>query len=455
MIAEMGWGAMANAKITKSSVDDTKPDHAGKTDVFLWDTDVKGFGLKVTPKGNKVYIYQYRIAEPGKAAATPAKRYTIGRHGDPWTPDSARKRAKELAAFVDKGLDPREEEIAAQSAKVEASRQAAETARVEGELTFEKIAAVWLEHYEGEKARRPSSVRLAKLVVNNHLTPKLSGKPMPHIVRADIQQALDAIPSRQSAMRRAVFAYASVLFGWAAKRDYIASNPLMQMEKPKAPDARDRVLSDDEIKAIWQASEGLEGPFAPFFRLLIVTGQRRAEVAGMRWAELGRASATWTIPADRAKNGQAHIVPLSPKAIDELDALAPEPGDDGEIKWPNVGFVLTTTGKTPISGFTKGKAGLDAAIAKANKGDGLAGWRVHDLRRTVATGFQRLGIRYEVTEAVLNHVSGARAGVAGIYQRHDWKDEKRDALDSWARHIDQILKPAARSNVVKLASATA
>ncbi len=117
---------------------------------------------------------------------------------------------------------------------------------------------------------------------------------------------------------------------------------------------------------------------------------------------------------------------------------------------PNVGIVLTTTGKTPISGFTKGKAGLEAAIAKADDGKTLPEWRVHDIRRTVATGFQRLGIRFEVTEAVLNHVSGAKAGVAGIYQRHDWASEKRDALNAWARHIEQHLTAANRSNVVRL-----
>lgn len=429
---------MANGKITKREVDAAK---AGLIDQFLWDTVTKGFGLKVTPAGGKVYIYQYRIAEPGRAARTPAKRYTIGKHGQ-LTPDQARDRAKELAGLVTKGIDPRQLELDASTAKNEAKRLAAEKARVEGELAFENVAALWLDHYENEKNRRPSSVRLAKLVVDNHLMPKLQGKPIPHVGRADLQRVLDAIPSHQRGMRRAVFAYASVLFGWAAKRGDIPGNPLVDMTKPEAPKARDRVLSDNELKLIWHASETQDAPFGPFFRLLILTGQRRAEVAGMRWVELDRPTATWTIPADRAKNGIAHIVPLSPLAVGELDRLA---GDD----WPNVGIVLTTTGKTPISGFTKGKAGLEAAVAKAADGKPLPEWRLHDIRRTVATGFQRLGIRFEVTEAILNHLSGAKAGVAGIYQRHDWASEKRDALNSWARHIGQLGAVAVRSNVVR------
>ncbi|MBD8735704.1 tyrosine-type recombinase/integrase [Sphingomonas sp. CFBP 13706] len=439
---------MPNAKITKREVDAAK---AGDKDWFLWDAGekdtVKGFGLKVTPAGGKIYIFQYRIARPGLADRTPAKRRTIGKHGE-ITPDQARTMAKALAKLVHEGIDPREQELEADAANVEAKRLAIEKARVEGELAFEIVAALWLDHYENTKDRRPSSVRLAKLVVDNHLSPKLKGKPMPHIGRADLQRVLDAIPTRQRGMRRAVYAYASVLFGWASKRGDIPGNPLVDMLKPEPPKARDRVLSDDEVRHLWRASQTLEAPFGPFFRLLIATGQRRAEVAGISWAELEQSTATWTIPADRAKNGQAHIVPLSAKAVAELDGL-------GGAEWPTVGFVLTTTGKTPISGFTKAKAGLEKAIAEARNGEALPQWRIHDIRRTVATGFQRLGIRFEVTEAILNHVSGAKAGVAGIYQRHDWKEEKRDALKSWSRHIEQLLEPANRTNVVKLQSAAA
>lgn len=449
---------MAGISITKRTVDAAKP--AAK-DHFIWDDDISGFGLKVTPAGGKVYVYQYRIARPGQAERTPAKRYTIGKHGN-LTPDEARKRAKELAALVERGIDPRQQELDELAANDEAERLATEKARIEKELAFQKVAALWLDHYENEKARRPSSVSLAKLVVNRYLSPALGNKPMPHICRADIQPIIDAIPVRRRGIRRAVFAYASVLFGWAAKRGDIASNPLVDMVKPEAPKSRDRVLSDPELAEIWRASEMISDPFGPFFRLLILTGQRRSEVAGMTWAELDRPSATWTIPAARAKNGVAHIVPLSAAVVTELDRLAKLDDDDVQQvdrpTWPKAGFVLTTTGRSPISGITKAKIALDTAVLKARReeeadeapenAEPLPLWRIHDLRRTLATGFQRLGVRFEVTEAVLNHVSGAKGGIAGIYQRHDWKDEKRTALDAWARHIQAILEPPRSDNVL-------
>ena len=454
---------MARTSITKRTVDAAK--HATK-DHFIWDSDISGFGLKITPAGSKIYVYQYRIARPGEAERTPAKRYTIGKHGN-LTPDEARRRAKELAALVERGIDPRQQEMDELAADDEHKRLALENARIEGELAFKKVAAFWLDHYENEKVRRPSSVSLAKLVVNRYLTPALGEKPMPHIGRADIQPIIDTIPVRRKGMRRAVFAYSSVLFGWAAKRGDIASNPLTQMVKPEAPKSRDRVLTDAELAEVWNASDKIGPPFGPFFRLLILTGQRRSEVAGMGWEELDRSSLTWTIPANRAKNGVAHIVPLSIAAVAELARLADSfKGDEAPTgdSWPKAGFVLTTTGRTPISGITKAKIALDAAIAKARYGDegaeepdvdveSIPPWRLHDLRRTLATGFQRLGIRFEVTEAVLNHVSGAKGGIAGIYQRHDWKEEKRSALDAWARHVASIVLPAEQGNVVPMDAA--
>jgi len=441
---------VAKANITKRTVDSIQP---SDRDQFVWDTDLSGFGLKVTPAGRKVYIYQYRIAAPGAADRTPAKRYTIGKHGA-LTPDQARKRAEQLAGMVANGIDPRQSEIDRHAAENEAKQAAAEKARLEGDLAFENIAALWLDHYEHEKGRRPSSIRQAKLVVDKHLKPRLAHKPLPHIGRSDLQPIIDAIPVVQKGMRRAVFAYASVLFGWAARRGDIPANPLADMEKPVAPKPRDRVLSDVEVLAVWNAAASVSEPFDSFFRLLILTGQRRGEVAGMAWAELDRATTTWTVPADRAKNGVAHIVPLSAPVVAELHRLSKAAqkgkGIQDENKWPKVGLVLTTTGKTPISGITKAKSALDAAVPKSGESGPLPGWRIHDIRRTVATGFQRLGIRFEVTEAVLNHISGAKGGIAGVYQRHDWKDEKRAALEAWARHLRELASPAEQDDVVSL-----
>jgi len=431
---------MAIGKVTKDKVDALVK---GKGDLFLWDDKLPGFGVKVTPAGAKVYLYQYRIGGRGN----PTRRYTIGKHGA-LTPDQARIRAKALAHMVEHGTDPREAEDAEKAAKVEAQRLADERNRLEGELAFSRLAPKFLDWYENDRERRPSSVRLARLVVESYLTPALAAKPVPHITRDDLQLILDAIPSKKRGMRRAVFAYASTLFSWAMKeRGIIAENPLRTMAKPDAPKARERVLNDVELADLWRATDKLVKPFDAFFRLLVLTAQRRSEVAGMLWGELDRDARSWVIPAARAKNKAAHLVPLTDAVIAELDRLAlavqvkAKAEKPDAARWPKSGPVLSTYGRTAISGFTKVKAALDLATAEAReKADmpPMDQWRIHDLRRTVATGFQRLGVRFEVTEAVLNHVSGARSGVAGIYQKHDWQDEKRSALDAWAKHVAAI-----------------
>jgi integrase len=188
--------------------------------------------------------------------------------------------------------------------------------------------------------------------------------------------------------------------------------------------------------------------------LLILTGQRRGEVAGMTWAELSDDLTTWTLPGDRTKNGVTHTVPLSAPARDILSRLvAKDAGKQrsGELVFPGAAA-------TPFAGWSKSKRALDQAItdarAKTAAGQPPAGvipWNVHDLRRTVATSLQRLGIRLEVTEAVLNHISGSRGGIAGVYQRHDWAAEKRAALDTWSAHVISVDKGRVKgANVVRM-----
>lgn len=432
---------MAKVRISKTTVDAAAPSAAG--DVTVWDDRIAGFGLKVTPAGAKVYIYRYRISRPGQASQTAPRKYTIGRHGN-LTPEQARKRAQELAALVAQGVDPRQLELDAIAARDKAEALAGEQERARRDLAFSRISDLWLDYYSRDLARRRSSVDMARLVMGRYLSPSLGSRPMPDITRSDLQPILDAIPAHKRGMRRAVFAYASVLWGWALRRGYVDANPLMAMEKPPAPAARERVLSDDELALVWRASEAAPMIWGVFFRLLILTGQRRSEVAGMRWEELDRRSATWTIPPTRAKNSKAHLVPLARSALAEIDLAA------GGAEWPREGYVLTTTSRSPVSGISKAKLTLDAAITDMRDGEVLSHWRLHDLRRTVATGLQRLGVRFEVTEAVLNHVSGAKGGVAGVYQRHDWADEKRTALEAWAAQVEGLVNGADQTNVVRL-----
>lgn len=420
---------MATGKLTKRSVD-----AAGVG--FLWDDELRGFGLKVTPTGARSYVYQYRMG----GRETFAKRYSIGTHGSPWTPATARQEAERLAMMVKRGVDPREHQK-------EHRRQAVD-------LAFRPYATRFLDKYV--RTEWPASYDFAESILRLHVTPILGDRPLPSLTRSDVTGLLDQIPTSKPALKRNVYAVVRRLIRWAVGRGDLDRSPLEGFEGPPSVASRDRVLSDDELALIWRGTETLDYPFGPMFRLLMLTGQRREEVAALAWSELDRASATWTLPADRSKNGKAHLVPLSDPAVELLDAIAPDEG-----KWPRKGFVFTTTGKTAVSGYSRAKRRLDAAIVTCAQKDAeeanvpdepltVAAWRVHDLRRTLATGFQRLGVRFEVTEAVLNHVSGARGGVAGVYQRHDWAAEKRAALEAWATYLAQLLAPAEATNVVPL-----
>jgi integrase len=237
--------------------------------------------------------------------------------------------------------------------------------------------------------------------------------------RASIVRELDAMTRRgRTTMARQTVAYGRALFGWSLKRGAVAANPFTGL--PVAPAVkRERVLLDDELSAIWRATEA-PGSYHGIVRMLVWTGARCGEVSGMRWCELSDDLATWTIPSERTKNKRVHIVPINVQARELLRALPRY----SEFVFPGL--------RGPFRGFARPKAALDSR-------SGVTGWRLHDIRRTVATGLQRLGVRLEVTEAVLGHVGGSRAGIVGVYQRHDYAVEQRAALDAWGEHLGSIL----------------
>ena len=216
-------------------------------------------------------------------------------------------------------------------------------------------------------------------------------------------------------LARAMYATLSKMFSWLVQHRRVEKNPCAGVHRPDAPRARDRVLTGDEIVKFWQAAEAEH--HAPLFKLLLLTGCRLNEVAGMRRSELTDDFATWSIPGERTKNHRPHVVPLPPMAR-ELIKSVPTTGD----------LVFTTTGTTPISGWTMIKRRLDAAMK-------IPSWRLHDLRRTCATGMAEIGIAPHIVEAALNHISGAKAGVAGTYNRAAYAAEKKAALERWAAHV--------------------
>jgi len=409
---------MPTGKVNKRTIDALRP---GPSAAFLWDEDLKGFGVKITPAGALSYVLQYRMG--GREAKT--QRFTIGGHGSPWTPTTARTEAERLSVLIAQGIDPAE-------AEKKRRREAVD-------LAFSAYADSFLKSCKGDGWRA-----LVERSLRIHVKPVLAKKALPLITRADIVMVFDAMPPDQHAGRRNIFAILRRLFKWAIWRGDISLSPMEGMETPPPVKARDRVLSDDELRRVWLAAPGCHRCFGPIIRLLIVTGQRREEVTGMAWTELDRAKALWRIPGERTKNGEPHSVPLSNLAIETIDKMA----KGG--KWSRKGLVFTTKADKAFTAHSKGKEKIDALLAK-DGGEPIPGWRLHDLRRTLATGFQRLGIRFEVTEAVLNHLSGARSGVAGVYQRHEWTDEKRAALEAWATHIQQVLTETDETNVIALA----
>ena len=393
---------MASGKVTKRTLDSMLS--AGMTG-YLWDTDLKGFGIRIASSGIVSYVLQYRMG--GREATS--RRYTIGRHGSPWTPATARTEAERLLIVVAQGIDP-----------IEADKK---RRREAVDLAFSNYADRFGASVTGE-----GWTKMVTRSLHLHVKPILRNKPLPQIVRSDVVAIFDAMPTDQIANRRNVFAVIRRLFRWAVSRGDIERSPMEGMETPPPVKPRERWLADDELRKIWKHVPDTHPCFGPIVRLLIVTGQRREEVTGLFWEEVDRSQKLWTLPGNRTKNGEPNNIPLNDLAITVLDSVA------GGNQWPSRGRIFMTSKGGAFTGYNKPKLELDRLITDKH-GAALSPWRLHDLRRTLATNFQRLGVRFEVTEAVLNHVGLARAGVAGIYQRHDWKKEKKEALDAWCQHL--------------------
>jgi integrase len=360
------------------------------------------------------------------------RRFTIGKYGK-LTVEQARKKAELLALEVANSVDPQLEKMASRARATD--------------LAFDAYVKLFT-----EKCLEREWVATHKYVgslLTKYAVPVLRSTPLPDITRRDIRQILEQV-SDKVATASNLFAVLRRLFSWAVEREDIDRSPLEGMRPPPKPPSRERVLSDEELALVWRGADALGYPFGPMVQLLILTGARREEVAALDWSELDRAGRSWALPAARSKNAQSSENALSSAAVELLDGIAAR----SLLKdaWRRAGFLFSTTGTTSVSGYSRAKRRLDKEIAVIAKAEGKQPpepWRLHDLRRTLATGLQRLGVRFEVTEAVLNHVSGSRGGVAGIYQRHDWKDEKRAALEAWAQHVNDVLNGAGYCNLIK------
>jgi integrase len=396
-----------------------------------------GLRLVIQPSGVKSWAVRFRRPSGKSAKLTLGSCDDNGKEsdGEPvigghLSLAAARRLAADTRRQLALGRDP--------AATYLAEKQRARATAIETSAnTFSAAARDFIEQHSRRKIRRwKEQARLLGLqpadltLIPKGLGERWRDRPVAEIDGHDIHAIVDETrrlgapglerrsEGETESRARAMYAVLSILFRWLVQRRRIDRNPCAGVHRPDAASTRDRVLSDAEIVKFWAATDTVGAPFGPLLKLLLLTGCRLNEIAGMRRVELNEDGAIWDIPAVRTKNRRPHRVPLAPLAQQILAGVTGK----GEL-------VFTTTGRTPVSGWSKLKRRLDAAMGT------VPPFRIHDLRRTAATGMAELGIPPHIVEAALNHVSGAKAGVAGVYNRAAYAAEKKAALKRWAAHV--------------------
>jgi integrase len=390
----------------------------GRKDRLVFDTACPGLGVRVTAR-TRTFIAQW---------TDPATRRKVREPLGVWgsiTIDQAREAARARLGAVARGIDPKDERMR--------RRAEVERLRAEAALTFDALVTEWaMLHLAQRRERyRAEAVRAIR-----HAFADLLKRPAVRVTKADAVNALDKlVKAGKAAMAGRTLAYARAAFRWAEKRGKVPANPFQGLPISAGASARERVLSDGELAEVWAAARTLGYPWGPFFRLALLTLQRREEVAGMRWSEIDLEKQIWSIPGARMKNGKPHDLHLPDAACAVLRAIP---------RIESCDFVFSTTGKTPVSGFSKAKTALDAALVKARaetaakvkgKPEPLAEWRTHDLRRSGVSTLARLGFDSIVVDKLLAHQPAKLLSVAAIYQRYDFAGERTQALEAWAAHV--------------------
>jgi len=390
----------------------------------VWDTKIDGFGLRISPNGTKTFVFAYRFP---RGRAGKMRWYTLGK-ADDLSPEDARAQAAIMRGDYLRGIDPmaRRDELRQQQL---------------AELAVSKTAVRHVvEEFVTRHAKKNNrSWKETERILKRHFVAQFGDRPIQSITRAEINDLLDHVEDESGApMATAVLAQVRKLCNWYAARDGDFNSPIvkgMARTNPKKL-ARDRVLSDPEIRIMWRALDASPAPFRQLVRFLLLTAQRRDEASQARRSELR--TDVWIIPAERYKTGIPHAVPLTAAARRQIEDL-------GEFLQLGP-YAFTTTGNRPFSGFSKAKRRLDAEMERLlqeelgppvrPKTAHLVPWRLHDLRRTAKTLMVRAGVRPDISERVLGHVI---AGVEGTYDRHDYLDERRDALEKLALAIEELI----------------
>lgn len=417
-------------KITTAVVANTRPPATGRLEIF--DEYLPGFALRITSNGVRSFVVRARVKGHNQPVTL-----TLGDVRD-MKLAAARQAASDALRKMRAGTDPREEKKAAAEV-VELERTKAERER---RNTFEAVAEAFIaEHVSKLRAEKQTASEIRR-----YLIAAWGSQPIASITDDDVGEVIRKIAEAgKLSQAKRVLAHAKRLFRWAAaparpRGDRLRINPTLSLSATKdfdiRPAPRQMAISADHLRLMWKMADQLGEPFGPFFRLLLLSGQRRGEVAEMTWAELDlERDHVWNVPAGRMKAKRPHEVPLSPALVALLMDLRERRGAGD--------FVFSTTrGRRPISGFSKVKNRLDRLTAEAREADrlpALATWTIHDIRRAVRTGLGAIpSVPHDIRELVIAHVPPA---LVQTYDLHAYRDEKRHALTLWSERLARIIEP--------------
>lgn len=376
---------MPQLHFTEITVRSIRP---GPTQADYWDETTPAFGIRITKKGRKSWVV---ILGPDRS------RQKIGEWPD-MSLSEARTKAKRILS------ERNSSRLGLQSS------------------TFEKALELFFTTHCAYL--RPRHLNETRRLLNGHFLPKLGQKKLEYVTKHDISSVLDRLQETPSEAAHALKS-AKTFFRWAMRRNYLQHNPCEGLRRPGRYIPRERVLSDQELRAVWNAADGT---FGTIIRLLILTGQRRAEVGSLRAEYIDRTDKTITLPAAITKNKRTHIFPYGDMTAAILKPL------------PTEGYLFPARGKDkdgPFNGWSKCKAALDKTISETDTP--VLPWTVHDLRRTFATKLASLAVPPHITERLLNHVTGTISGVAAIYNRYAYAEEMAQAITLWEGCLEKIL----------------
>ena len=424
---------MPTLKLTQAAVNNLKPPPSGR--VEIWDSQLPGFGLRISDKGRKTWQAFYRVG--GKMV-----REKLGTVVQIPNIGDARELARQSMTQARAGTNPVEE----RRCREEEDRRQVEAEELRRKNTLGAVIDCYLAERPADKSRKPMCAEYlaetARTLDKNVKQSALGGRALDEITGDDIKRLVRGIAKDVPSQGNHTLAYLKAMLGWAVDEGLIEKSPAAGVKMPAQKVERERTLNDDEIRPFWLACARVGWPFGPLAQLLLLTAQRRDELAHATWREFNLDKLAWTIPGERTKNGRGHIVHLSTLAIEILEKLPRLASKKGWV------FTTGLGGDTPVSGFGRGRERIAAAMAEIS-GEEIAPFTLHDLRRSAATGMAALGIAPHVVDKILNHSSGKIAGVAKIYNRFEYLPERKMALDTWAHHVKSLIRPSP-SNVGEL-----